>query len=229
MKHILACSMLVTSVALAAGVIGQFSDAAYNRVAHDDKANTLAIVRTKNGSEITACSVSILNAKGELVAGPLPFSDALGGEDIFIEFFGKDWAILRVDGGTDTFYSVTVGSKGVTVLGSATETEFDFNAVIKTKVVSYIKNPDSLCRMFDRNLAPLDPAVQTVGSPDYLSKMKYFRCSGVGTTQVWRVKAKGFEKTIEQPGQWHTGGGLPNEQKRLCCIEDDDIHTLCKY
>ena len=210
-----------------AGVLGTLDLTGYEDNRHDLKGSTVAVSVTKEGGGggggiITACTITVFDCKGQQKLS-VPFAEAIGGTKVQIEHFDKSWVIVNVESGTNYYYSLALSSKGVTVLGSALEDDVNVRYAYKKIVVGY-KNSTKQCQLYDQELQPLGAAVTILGNPRALNGGAYFYCEGDGKTQIYRVR-KTIEKLIEANGAYKE----INEAKRLCCIQEDEKHTICKY
>lgn len=210
-----------------AGILCRLDLADYEAYAHDSKAATVAVAVTKEGGgggggAITACTLTLFDSKGQQKVS-VPFNEALGGTKVQVEHFEKTWVILKVEGGTNYYYSVKLGKNGAVVLGSASDDDMNVRYAYKKAVVSY-RNSDKQCRLYDQELQPLGSPVTLLGNPRPLNGGAYFYCEGDDKTEIYRVK-KTLEKVATADGDYNA----VNEAKRLCCIRKEDDHSLVKY
>ncbi len=216
----------ITATANAAGVYGTLDLSEYNESAHDLKGNTLAILLEMDGGggggAISNCTLVLFDKKAKEKIRVI-FPEAIGEDKIDITYFDKTWALLKVDGTDDTYYSVKLEKKGVTILGSKLNSEFRFRFASGKDLVSILASDDS-CQLFNQKLEEVGVAVTLIGNPRPINDGRYFHCEDGTTTKIYKVK-KGFEEVISETGKFKE----INELKRICCIQDGDSHKICKY
>jgi len=230
-KRIAVAAAALTFVAVAALVppMGTIDLVNYDDWYHDFGASTLAVQNLLSAGVITQSTLVVFDKKG-VEKSRAVFTEAVGKDDVRISYFEKGWAILRVDGDTNIYYSVKVG-RIITVLGTNTEYQMSFRFAGKAGVVSYF-NATQQAQLFDKKLVPVGTPATLIDRPrgpinNSLNGGTFFYCEAGNQVQVWNVK-KGLLLVIQDTGTWN----LINEAKHLCCIEDDsttDVHKLYTY
>jgi len=216
----------------AAGVYGTVDLTDYDDYKHDLKGNTLALLIEKDSiaimigkeipSTISSCTLVTFDKKADTKIH-VPFGEAFGNDKVEIICFDKTWALLRVDGSATTYYSVKLGKKEVSILGSVLDTEFRFQFMSGKDLVSVL-NSGYTCQLFNQKMEKIGSSVALIGKAHSLNDGKYFYCEDGTTTKIYKVK-KGFEEVISETGDYKE----INEPKRICCIKDGHDHKICKY
>ncbi|MCX7846472.1 MAG: hypothetical protein N2595_00350 [bacterium] len=204
---------------LHAGVLGTVNLTDYDSFKHDTKGNTVASMYTRENQQITSCTLSMFDKTGTKKID-VTFPEAVGKPNCIVRACDGTWALLQMG---DTYYSVVLSTSGVTILGTAANTVFQFRFMAGKLLLSYIGNTDS-CQVFDRRLSSVGAPVTVLGAPHSLNQGKYFYCEGNDRTQIWAVKNE-LIKLIDETGEF----AEIYEPGRLCCIQDDDLHKICKY
>jgi len=216
----------IASTANAAGVYGTLDLSEYNDDKHDLKGNTLAILVEMDGGGgggiISNCTLVLFDKKAKEKIR-VDFPEAVGEDKIDIKYFDKTWALLEVEGTEDTYYSVKLGKKGVTILGSILDSEFKFRFASGKDLVSVL-NHDNLAQLYNQKMEKVGDSIALIGKAGPLNDGRYFRCEDGTITKIYKVK-KGFEEVISETGDYKE----INELKRICCIKDGDSHKICKY
>ena len=216
----------------AAGVYGTVDLTGYDEYKHDLKGNTLALLIEKSSSAImvgenipstiSSCTLVTFDKKANEKIR-VQFDEAIGNEDVEVICFDKTWALLRVDGADTTYYSVKLGKKEVSILGSVLDAEFKFQFMSGKNLVSVL-NSSYICQLFNQKMEKIGSSIDLIGKAHPLNDGKYFNCADGTTTKIYKVK-KGFEEVISETGDYKE----INEPKRICCIRDGDDHKICKY
>ena len=193
----------------------------YEDYAHDSGANTLAMDVGRNAGIVTQCTLVLFDKKCvEKISAP--FTNVNGMANVFIDYFEKNWAILRATGSTTIYYSVKISS-APKVLGTQTGLAMNYSYAGKSFVVSYF-NSTLTCQVFNVALQPVGAPVATIGRPHKLGSGGFFYCQGGGQTQIWKVK-KGLALIVQDAGNFVD----INQQKRLCCIQSNTVHKIYAY
>jgi len=231
MKNLMTCLAIgafSVTVYAGAGVTGTIDASPYNRLVHDLAANSLALTLAKSGgsgSTVTVCTFTIFDPKAQKKVDGVPFAEGIGAQNVAITYFDKKWAVLLVETAvSDIYCSVQISSKGMVVLGSRPGTEFRFRIASGKNIVSYISATKTV-QLFDAKLQPRGVPATLLGTPSALNAGRYFHCGDGARTQIWKVDSKGFTKLLDEAGDYKE----VNEAKRLCCIEEESTHKLCKY
>ncbi len=224
--------MGMTTAVNAAGVYGTLNLAGYDDYRHDLKGNTLALLIEESSSAImigenipstiSSCTLVTFDKKASEKIR-VSFDEAIGDNKVEIICFDKTWALLRVEGVSTMFYSVKLGKKDVSVLGSVLDAEFRFRFMSGKDLVSVL-NTDNKCQLFNQKMEKIGSSVDLIGKAFSLNDGKYFYCGDGTTTKIYKVK-KGFEEVISETGDYKA----INQPKRICCIRDGDNHKICKY
>lgn len=219
MRTLTILAALAGALQLYGAVLGTVNLTDYNSYKHDIKGNTVASKYTRVNQLITSCTLSLFDKTGTKKID-VTFPAAVGKGNCIVRACDGTWALLQMD---DKYYSVVLSTSGVTILGTALDTVFRYRFMSGKLLVSYLSTSKT-CQVFDRKLSSVGAPVTVLGTPQSLNLGKYFYCESDDRTQIWSVK-KELAKLIDEPGEYEQ----IYEPGRLCCIKDNNSHTICKY